>query len=435
MCATTLSMSGDSSSAVHPARFHALDAVRASALLLGVVFHAAESFESNAVTYWAVGDRSSSTVLEVFRHASHSFRMELFFLIAGFFAHLLWQRRGVAGFVTNRAGRILAPLVVGWVVLFPLLVFLWLTGAVRMGNWGPMGLPEELRAVPPWQLTLGLFFSGQFVQKFDLTHLWFLHQLLVLYALALVVRGAVLLCPWREWIVSGLDHGAGRLILSPLRAVWFAVLVWPPLLLQEGWSVGTPKSSLIPDPAITWLYAICFGLGWALHRQVELLDACRRHWRAHLGLGVVLTVVTSLGIRLVLRVGWLSHPEPWLRPVYLLVYGLMMGAFVFGFLGLFLDLCHAESPAWRYLADSSYWVYLVHLPVVVALQIVVAPWSQPWWVKFPLVLLCAVPLLYLSYHVLVRSTLLGVWLNGRRFPFVSPWRLFRSAPGSGSLPP
>jgi hypothetical protein len=63
------------------------------------------------------GDNSPSATLELFRYACHSVRLELFFLIAGFFAPLLWQRRGVWGFVRNRAGRILVPFVIGWLVL------------------------------------------------------------------------------------------------------------------------------------------------------------------------------------------------------------------------------------------------------------------------------------------------------------------------------
>jgi peptidoglycan/LPS O-acetylase OafA/YrhL len=86
-------------------RYHSLDAVRAFALLLGVVFHAAESFGHSAIYYWAIGDNSPSVTLELFQHACHSFRLELFLLIAGFFAHLLWQRRGMWGFVRNRAAR------------------------------------------------------------------------------------------------------------------------------------------------------------------------------------------------------------------------------------------------------------------------------------------------------------------------------------------
>jgi peptidoglycan/LPS O-acetylase OafA/YrhL len=69
-------------------RYHSLDALRAFALLLGVVFHAAESFMAGHLG-WAIVDVSPSLTLDVFRHACHSFRMEIFFLIAGCFAWVI----------------------------------------------------------------------------------------------------------------------------------------------------------------------------------------------------------------------------------------------------------------------------------------------------------------------------------------------------------
>lgn len=130
-------------------RYHSLDAVRAFALLLGIGFHAAESFESNAITYWAIGDNSHSQILHLFRHASHSFRLELFFLIAGFFAHFLLMKRRIGNFIKNRLSRILAPLMIGWAVLFPIIVFIWLTGIAKASNWDMLGIPEEYRNTPP----------------------------------------------------------------------------------------------------------------------------------------------------------------------------------------------------------------------------------------------------------------------------------------------
>jgi peptidoglycan/LPS O-acetylase OafA/YrhL len=160
------------------ARFHALDALRACVLFLVVMFHASESFEPGADS-WAILDRSPSLTLSVIRHACASFAMELFFLIAGFVGRPLYHRRGAREFVRDRTGRILVPLVLGWLVMYPLGVFLWLLGAAVSGHLAKLGIPPEFSHLPLWQLWLGFFLHMEFLKAFNLTHLWFLHQLLV----------------------------------------------------------------------------------------------------------------------------------------------------------------------------------------------------------------------------------------------------------------
>jgi len=399
------------------ARYHSLDAVRAFALLLGVFFHAAESFTPEAIQYWAIGDNSTSQFLQIFRHASHSFRLELFFLIAGFFAHLVWRRRGVTGFLRNRAGRILVPLVVGWAILYPLLVFTWLTGVAKSGHWEILPIPEEFRSLAPWQLTVGFFATFQFLKKFDLTHLWFLYQLLVLYALALGLRWALVRCRSGQKIMAWMDRRFRAAIASPFKLLWFSAIALPALYFQHGWSVDTPKESLIPELPATLLFALFFGVGWALHRQPDLLRDAARHWRWHLLVGCLLVVPSRFLPPYLSQLGlpWLS--VPWLRLGNFVLFSLMMWSLVFGFLGFFLEYRRTESPAWRYIADSSYWIYIVHLPLIVWLQIWVAQWPVSWTFKYPLIMLVALPLLFLSYHYLVRSSFIGRQLNGRRYPF------------------
>ena len=96
-------------------RLHSLDALRAIALLLGVVLHASLAFvPSPVIPIWIVADNQPTPVMAVSFFAIHLFRMAAFFLIAGYFAHLLLERRGTWGFVKNRAIRIAAPLSIFW---------------------------------------------------------------------------------------------------------------------------------------------------------------------------------------------------------------------------------------------------------------------------------------------------------------------------------
>ncbi len=94
-----------------PERLHALDALRAGALLLGVVLHAAIAWMPGARYWWIVGDPDTSTALGLVFFVIHLFRMTLFFLLAGFFARAMLERRGLRGFVVDRARRVVLPLV------------------------------------------------------------------------------------------------------------------------------------------------------------------------------------------------------------------------------------------------------------------------------------------------------------------------------------
>ena len=76
-----------------------------------------------------------------------------------------------------------------------------------------------------------------------------------------------------------------------------------------------------------------------------------------------------------------------------------------------------KSPFLSFVADSSYWVYLLHLPIVIFLQTLLVPLSMPWWLKFSLVLVGTVIPCMTTYLVFVRYTPLGWLLHGKRsFP-------------------
>ena len=57
----------------------------------------------------------------------------------------------------------------------------------------------------------------------------------------------------------------------------------------------------------------------------------------------------------------------------------------FGVIGLFHRFCQAPRFWVRYLSDSSYWLYLVHIPLLMVFQFLVRDWPVPSFVKFSLV--------------------------------------------------
>jgi len=96
---------------VPDSRRHDLDALRAAAMLLGIVYHAALSFAEGLP--WLVEDTQRSAVAYHFQAAVHGFRMPLFMLVSGFFTAMLWQKRGTAQLLRHRFLRVLLPCLAG----------------------------------------------------------------------------------------------------------------------------------------------------------------------------------------------------------------------------------------------------------------------------------------------------------------------------------
>ena len=70
----------------------------------------------------------------------------------------------------------------------------------------------------------------------------------------------------------------------------------------------------------------------------------------------------------------------------------------------------------RYLCDSSYFLYIAHAPLILALQLPLRDLDVPPVAKSFLVLAGSIALLLPLYHYAVRPTVIGAVLNGRRYP-------------------
>src|SRR5262249_47216842 len=133
---------------------------------------------------WAVGTTAPATPLLWFAYYTHCFRMEVFFLLAGFFAQLVIEKRGAAAFLSNRVKRIF---LVFLVALYPMKLLLgcaWVTGGLKTG-W--LKLPPEVASLPVWRLSFGGLGLESW-PNINLTHLWFLYYLSCISGLFLAAR-------------------------------------------------------------------------------------------------------------------------------------------------------------------------------------------------------------------------------------------------------
>lgn len=389
-----------------PDRLHGLDALRAGALLLGVILHASLSFFPQQT--WIVADDSRSIGAAWLFFAIHLFRMTAFFLIAGLFAHMMLARKGGWGFARDRASRIAGPLLAFW---FPVMAGI-VTALVWNAHANGLVVPGAPPPPPPtydWT-------------NFPLTHLWFLYVLTLFCAAALILRA-----PFAALDRNG---GWGRIVdrmTGALVGPWTPLVLAAPLALalwlDPEWiaffAVPTPDEGLVPDAAALVGFGLAFGLGFLIDRRRDLLDRIAA-WSP-----LFLIVAAASGVW-----AWTLAGGPNLAPmveptadkalaagvVALAVYASALAA-----MGLCLRFLTGRNPVLRYLADASYWIYILHLPLVMLAQVWVQDWAAPWGLKLAGVSLGVFAVCLLSYELMVRHSFMGRWLNGRRVP----WRRVR----------
>ncbi len=377
-----------------PQRIHYMDNLRAIAMLLGVYLHAALAYAETSRQVWLATDSQGSVLIDASIWAIHLFRMSLFFLLAGYFSKLLVHRRGLKLFLWNRVMRIALP----FVLFYPLLL-LAMVGAIVFALQyltQPLGLmqliaaasqnPEAAESAPPWSTM----------------HLWFLYYLLMFSLIAAIAsRWTWLTFDWliqRPWL----------LFISPLALL--------PGALGGGVPLAAPES-FIPDWWPFLFYGLFYFAGWQLFGRESLLDRWQPWCWPLCWLSAVLFVpyyrsFPVLDLAMIRADSLPLDPTSYFLECILTAY---LGAMLTIAALLLGQRFLSHSNGWlKFYADSSYWVYLVHLPIVVLLQTLLIPMAWPVWVKLSFVLLTTWLFCLATYVAFVRYTVIGWMLNGKR---------------------
>ena len=267
-------------------------------------------------------------------------------------------------------------------------------------------LPEGVRwsQIPGWgkgaEETGGNDGLATWIDRFH--HLWFLWFLL--------------------WLVAGFAIVAamtGR--RGPGERVWSRWLMWlmvpltlvPQLRMADGgaYPIFGPDTStgLLPIPHVLIYYAAFFTFGALMYgrrgRKGELMvDAIGRPW----------WLILSVSFLIVLPGGLYFTFVDFQWTVAAALQVLYAWGMCFGLMGLFRVLLPRERRGVRYLSDSSYWIYLVHLPLVIAAQLMVRDWNLGAGVKFLIISAGVTAFSLLCYQAFVRYTPIGAVLNGKK---------------------
>lgn len=390
-------------------------------MFMGIVLHAGISFMTKPLPFWPVIDERSTVLADLLLVNIHHFRMQLFFLIAGFFGALLYARNGAWGTATHRLKRIAIPLGLATLTLQPLLQAISIYAGATAYRDGSLraGVPPALLAIlstgdTAWDATREHFIRGTVWDYVRPIHLWFLWYLLIFFALMLPL--ASLADRWTRGRTTQWDRGWRWLFAASGRWVVLPAIAWLLLLPMQG--PAGPDTPLFWTPKLSLIayYFFFFATGWTLFRHRDVLPAFLRPWRAALLWGTCVFFPGAV-VGLVLS-GEMKAEQPVLAETLHMLADASASVFcwcmIVGLIGLF-EYVFAQPKAWvRWSADASYWCYVASLPPIVWMQFLVRDWPLLAEVKFLLVTLLSTLLLVISYQLCVRYTWLGRMLNGPR---------------------
>lgn len=307
-------------------RNHALDSARVVAMAIVVVAHSAIAYMVTPIG-WAIQDPCRSLAADLFVWCARGMVMPLFFWLAGYFSREVYQR-GTVAFIRQRATRILVPLAIAIVPMSYALDALWDWGR-EVGGRG--SVPGHVPGITGSHHTL------------TLGHLWFLYYLLAMSVVALVI------VPLAR---------RTRLAVPPALAGALSIV---PIAIAGSLGLDTPLGFVI-DPAVLAYEGAFFAWGWLVHaRPDELPRAANRCWVA-LGLAAVALALVIPTLRAGGDV-----------PAYAIgASGAFSLLLVDATVGLSVRFGTQPRRWVRRASEASFAIYIVHLPIVVLLQIVVA---------------------------------------------------------------
>ncbi|SMG52472.1 Acyltransferase family protein [Marivirga sericea] len=371
-------------------RLHSLDSLRAIMMMLGIVLHTANTYTGGEpAPGWPLKDpEAGNELLKWLGYTIHNFRMPIFMLVAGFFAALLFYERSPNKMIVNRVKRIVLPFIVFVILLWPL---------VMLG----FSYSQQI-----FGLAHNYTFSSFFENPSNLIpqrtmHLWFLYYL-IMFSVASFGLGK--LFQNLPSVIKPIKIVFEKIMRRPLlKLVFFALITFSLLLLIDSYWVAT-SLSFVPDGGTFSFYFFFYLTGWLLFKSKHLLSSFMQYDR--------LFTLLGLGI---FTLYFLADRTEFSDALTAGIRSVTCWLFIFGFTGLFLRYFSKHSAFMRYISDSAYWVYLLHLPLTAFLPGLMEGWAIPALLKFAIVASATTFICFFTYHYLVRSSFIGEFLNGRKY--------------------
>ncbi|EOC0416323.1 glucans biosynthesis protein MdoC [Cronobacter malonaticus] len=362
-----------------------LDSIRAWLMLLGIPFHISLIYSTHQ---WHVNSLTPSVSLTVFNDFIHAFRMQVFFVISGYFSYMLFLRYPRKRWWKVRVERVGIPMLTA-IPLLTLPQFLMLQYVKgRADSWHTLSGYDKYNTLV-WELT---------------SHLWFLLVLVVFTTLGLLIFQWIKNVPEEKSVALAERLTLGKLsALFLLFGVGFAALrrlifiIYAPIL-SDGLFNFVVMQTLFYSPFFI-LGALAFKHASLKNRFTTFSPGCA------LGSAVAFAAYL-LNQRYGSGDAWMYETDN----VISMLMGLWMVNVVFSFGHRLLNF---KSARVTYFVNASLFIYLVHHPLTLFFGAYITPHIHSNALGFIAGLVFVIGIAVALYEVHLRIPLLRFLFSGK----------------------
>jgi len=363
-----------------------IDYLRNFANITRCLIHAAVPYMITLSPMWPLKD-NGSWFFDFAIFETHLYVMELFFMISGFLFAIQLNRNNVQVIIKNIFKRIIVPFLLGLIIIVPTVLTFF-----SLSNYSAYSFLEyeslKVSYINGWALGFENFFPT--------AHLWFLYYLILFYVITLLFRKQIL----RIKISSFLKLIIVSIVLSSIC-----------MFFMKRWIIDNPLT-LIPELPSLIHYFMFFIIGVIGNNSRAFINQISSISNKLLFISLIFSfcaIIPQL---------WFENKDFHFFKVIEVVAILLSSSssylLVFAFWGFFKKRNFKNSKYLQYLTDSSYWVYLSNMPIVMFLQLILIPLNISIFIKFIMTFIGAFTLSLITYEYFVRYTFVGELLNKKR---------------------
>lgn len=366
-------------------RMYFLDNLKVFLAILVVLQHSAQPYGPGG-GWWIASDPNQTTidfiVLGLLMALNMSFFMGLFFMISAYFVPGSLDRKSPPKFMKDRLVKLGVPIPIFMFGIFPAMGYLLLNHGQPVIN---------------FYLNYLDIFSPQYNLEFG--HLWFLELLLILSAvyvaywlvkrpssktkrafpgneaiLAFVMTMALVSFVVRIW--APLNHWVPLHLFEPFHLTQYVMLFAAGIVAyREGWIDAIPKATAKLWSKIAKLMIILLPILIVVTNGMQFSEGLK---------------LFSGGLTLASLIGstWDSF---------------LCVSMCIALLALFKDRFNSQGRIVKAMAENSFTVYLIHIPIIVFLQYLLIGVMIDPLIKFAIVGIISVPLVFAISHFVIRQ--------------------------------